>query len=456
MQETLTLNTQEQKRVLVLNRILTGQLSTAEAAVLLKRSQRQVQRMLAAYRKEGAAAVVHGNRGRQPSHRITDEVRRQVVALAREPYQGCNQQHLRDLLAEREGIVLSRASVHRILQEAHLLPEPQRRQPQHRRRRHRFAQEGMLVQIDGSRHAWLGEQGPWLTLIAAIDDATGKLLAGVFREQEDAHGYFLLVRQMLQRYGRPLALYHDRHSIFQHTSRATEADSVAEQLAGKQVPTQFARLLEELELTSIAARSPQAKGRVERLFGTLQERLVIELRLAGASTPEQANEVLQAYLPRFNARFAVPAAQGEAAYRPLPETVCLDTIVCFKYVRTVALDNTVTFGAHRLQLLPDHQRRSYARAEVEVHECLDGRLAVYYAQRCLLTTAAPLEAPEVRARQGRRVPSQAASRLQTPHEEQEEAAALTTERTSAVPGPDHPWRKPLLKPKHAATRSQVS
>jgi transposase len=118
MKETLTLNTQEQKRVLVLNRILAGQLSMAEAAVLLKRSHRQVQRMLAAYRKEGAEAVVHGNRGRKPTHRIGDEVRQQVIALAREVYEGCNQQHLRDLLAERNGIVLSRASVHRILQEA--------------------------------------------------------------------------------------------------------------------------------------------------------------------------------------------------------------------------------------------------------------------------------------------------------------------------------------------------
>ena len=149
MKETLTLNTQEQKRVLVLNRILAGQVSAAEAAILLNLSHRQVQRMLAAYRKEGVAAVVHGNRGHKPTHRIGDEVRQQVIALAREPYEGCNQQHLRDLLAEREGIVLSRASVHRILQEAQVLPESKRRQPQHRRRRTRYAQEGMLVQIDG-------------------------------------------------------------------------------------------------------------------------------------------------------------------------------------------------------------------------------------------------------------------------------------------------------------------
>jgi transposase len=142
MKETLTLNTQEQKRVFVLNRILAGQLSTAEAAVLVNLSHCQVQCILATYRKEGVADVVHGNRGRKPTHWIGDEVRQQVIALAREPYQGCNQQHLRDLLAEREGIVLSRASVHRMLREAHVLPEPKRRQIQHRRRRTHYARIG--------------------------------------------------------------------------------------------------------------------------------------------------------------------------------------------------------------------------------------------------------------------------------------------------------------------------
>ncbi|HEY6410433.1 MAG TPA: ISNCY family transposase [Ktedonobacteraceae bacterium] len=461
------MNTQEQKRVLVLNRILAGQLSAAEAAPLLNLSPRQVQRILAAYRKEGAAAVVHGNRGRKPKHRIGDEVREQVIALAREPYEGCNQQHLRDLLAEREGIVLSRASVHRILHKAQLLPESKRRKPVHRRRRKRYAQEGMLVQIDGSRHAWLGERGPWLSLIAAIDDATGKIIAGVFREQEDAQGYFLLVRQMVQRHGRPLALYHDRHGIFRQSRKEREADSLQEQFAGAHEPTQFGRLLQELEITSIAARSPQAKGRVERLFGTLQDRLVIELRLAGASTREQADAVLQAYLPRFNAQFAVEPAQGEPAYRPLPEALNLDTIFCFKYARTVALDNTVTLGEHCLQLLPDQQRRSYARAQFEVHERLDGSLAVCYAGRCLLITTAPQEAPLLRARHGRRVSAQAVSSIQpppasgeslpqVPQEEGEQTIASTKQRRSSVPGPDHPWRKPLLKPKQASVSSHVS
>lgn len=182
MQETITLNTQEQKRVMVLNQIQRGQLSAAQAAPLLHLSVRQVQRQLAAYEKEGPAALAHGNRNRKPVHTISDPVRQQVIRLATTTYRGCNQQHLRDLLEEREGIILSRASVHRILQQAGVLAPPKQRPPQHRRRRPRYPQVGQLVQIDGSKHLWLQERGGYLTLLAAIDDATSEVVAAVFRE----------------------------------------------------------------------------------------------------------------------------------------------------------------------------------------------------------------------------------------------------------------------------------
>jgi len=259
MQETITLNTQEQKRVMILNRILAGQLSPADAAPLLQISKRQVQRILAAYRLEGVEAVVHGNRGRRPIHRITDEIRQQILTLAQTKYAGCNQEHLRDLLQEREGIKVSRASVHRILAQAGLLAESSRKPVKYRQRRKRYVQEGMLVQIDGSPHAWLQERGPRLCLVAAIDDATGKVLSALFREQEDRQGYFELTQQLVQRYGLPLAFYHDRHEIFPKAAHIREKETVQEQLAGTRVPSQFGRLLHELGITSIAARSPQAR-----------------------------------------------------------------------------------------------------------------------------------------------------------------------------------------------------
>ena len=460
MKETITLNTQEQKRVMVLNRLLVGQLTAAEAAVVLNLSERQVRRLSAAYRKEGAAALAHGNRGRKPSQTISEGVRQQVIQLASTTYAGCNYQHLRDLLAERDGIELSRTSVRRILLAAGIGTPKQQHRRQHRRRRVRYAQEGMFVQIDGSRHAWLEDRGPWLCLLAAIDDATGKLAAAIFREEEDAAGYFLLVKHMLEQHGRPLALYHDRHGIFQQTSKVTEADTLEEQLAGKQNPTQFGRLLEELEITSIAARSPQAKGRVERLFGTLQERLVVQLRLADARTLEQANQVVTSYLPRFNAQFAVAPTQGGSAYRPLQETLHVADLFCFKYLRIVAADNTISFAKQCLQLLPDAQRRSYAKARVQVHEHFDGHLSVHLAGRCVATTVAPLETSKMRTRSGPRggidvsldtqTPSSAVVLLTQASTAELGASEVSQVNQSAVtnrPLATHPWRKPWIQPK---------
>lgn len=187
----------------------------------------------------------------------------------------------------------------------------------------------------------------------------------MFRAAEDAHGYFLLVQRLVAARGCPVALYHDRHGIFQPPPKQTW--TVAEQLAGRQEPTQFGRLLAELGIASIAAQSPQAKGRVERLFGTRQDRLVVELRLAGAATPAEANTALDTFLARFNERFRVPAAQAGSAYRPLATSPPPETLFCCKCQRVVAADNTVQFAGQRLQLLPSAARQSWARATVEIH-----------------------------------------------------------------------------------------
>lgn len=450
MEASITLNRAEQKRLLVLNAVVAGQSTVAEAAASLGLSDRQVRRVLAAYRQEGAAALAHGNRGRLPAHATSQEVRGQVITLAQTTYAGCNQQHLRDLLAEREGIALSRATVHRLLANAGLLAPPARRPPQHRRRRERRSQAGQLVQIDGSPHAWLEERGPRLTLLTAVDDATGRLEAAVFREQEDAHGYLLLLCQLVERRGRPLALYHDRHSIFVQTVVAGEPLRAAELAGQPRPPTQFGRALEELGITAIVARSPQAKGRVERRFGTLQDRLVVELRLDGVDSLAGANAFLPRYLPRFNAQFAVPAAVAASAYRPLEAGQSLVQSCCFKYVRVVAADNTVTFGPTRLQLQPGPQRRSYAHATVEVHERLDGSLAVCYAAQVLTTHLAPAEAPLLRARHLRRAPAPAPA-LGTPEHHDGRAGdgpAVTTEPAgpspARPPAASHPWRRPLV------------
>lgn len=440
MKEKVILNRKEQKRLMVLNQVGRGVVTCREASEVLHLSLRHARRLLAAYRKEGAAALAHGNRGKKPHHALDPGLKRQVLRLMQSTYGGCNTQHFTELLAEREGVMLSRSSVRRILFEAGIKGPRKRRPPKHRSRRERYSQEGMLLQIDGSRHDWLEGRGPWLSLIGAIDDATGNVPYALFREQEDAKGYFFLLRQIVSSPGIPLALYHDRHGIFERSK--AEPETLEEQLEGRRKSTQFGRLMEELGITSISSRSPQARGRIERLWGTFQDRLVSELRLAGAGTLEEANQILWDFLPRHNKRFAVPAAQFGSAYRQPGEGFNPDEVFCFKYYRTVGLDNVVRFRGHSLQIMPTNGRPSYARARVEVQERLDGSIAVYYQRCCLATKIAPPEAPVLRARDTTRlVPNMIGSSNELVVSAQKAPRLKSTQRIK--PGPDHPWRTSL-------------
>ena len=446
-----------QQRAEVLQHVEQGVLTAGAAAEVLGLSLRQVRRLVAAYHHGGAGALRHGNQGRQPVHTISAEVRQRVIALVQTTYHDCNPQHLSELLAEREGLVLSRSSLRRLLLAAGLYHPRHQAAAPHRQRRARSAQAGMLVQIDASPHDWLQGRGPRLTLVAAIDDATNVIPAALFRLTEDAHGSFLLLEQLVTTHGRPLALYHDRHSIFQHNPQRPW--SPAEQLAGQAEPTQFGRLLAELGIARVppgrAARSPQAKGRhphagPRRLFGTLQTRLVIELRFAGASTLDEANAVLATFLPRHNHRFQVPAGVAGSAYRPWDLPCRPEEVFCFKYQRVVAADNTVRFGEQRLQLLPARQRLSWARAAVEVHERLDGSLAVYDQGTCLATQPAPLEASALRARSGPRprpAPAGEAARTRPAAAAARPAPPPPHAAGPRKPAPDHPWRHRGLFPR---------
>ena len=239
--------------------------------------------------------------------------------------------------------------------------------------------EGMLIQIDGSYHRWLGKDGPQFTLLLAIDDATGIVVNSLFCELENTHSYFSLLDGLIRRYGIPLALYSDRHAVFKYTPPSEAAGT----------PTQFSRAMDEIGIQLIFAQSPQAKGRVERAAGTFQDRLVTELRLAGAITIDDANRVLEGFLPRFNGRFKVPARESEVAYRAVNEEMCLERILCFKYRRRVARDNTVRYRWRTLQLLPGTDRPTYSGAAVDVLEGLDNSLAVQHEDRIIPSQEAP-------------------------------------------------------------------
>jgi transposase len=459
MKGTVTLTARDQIRVMTLHRVLAGALTGVEAAEQLGLSERQLRRLLAAYRKEGVAAIPHRNRGRPPAHTVPPPVRERVLDLSRTTYADLNDSHFRDLLEEREGIALSRSAVRRLRRAAGEPSPRQRRPPAHRQRRDRRPREGMLLQIDGSPHAWLQGRGPRLTLLAAIDDATGKVAGAVWREEEDSLGYLQLLADVVTTVGRPEAVYHDRSGIFVHHDHEREA--IAEELAGERAPRQVARALAAFEIASIVAQSPQAKGRVERLFGTLQDRLVAELALAGASTQAEAAAVLAAFLPRFNRAFAVPAAQPESAYRPLAPGMDVRQVCCLAQRRVVANDDTIQFGGQRLQLRPGRERLTYVRATVEVRQHLDGTLSVWYGDRELAWEPAPPDARALRSGRGsaagRAVGAAPAAGFNLAAEDRADLApppAPPSPEPPRTPGANHPWRKPL-KPQ-GVTFSQTS
>jgi transposase len=428
MKEMVALNSKEQKRLMVLNQMEAGRCKGEEAAQLLNLSLRHTRRLTMAYRKNGVAAIAHGNRGKKPYNAIDEEQKKQVIAFYEGKYAGFNITHFTESLGKREKIKLSRSSVRNLLMAAGIKSPRKRRPPKHRSRRERYPQEGMLLQIDASPHTWLEDRGPRLSLIGAIDDATGKVLFAFFQEQEDSAGYFKLLRGIVKRYGIPLALYHDQHTIFD--SPKDEPESLEDQLEGKKNLTQFGRLLDELGITSISAKSPQAKGRIERLWGTFQDRLISELRLAQATTMDEANRVLAEYLPEFNQDFQVVPLQPGTAYRKLSGEFSPNYYFCFKYNRVVGGDNVIKYNGKRLQLVPTNGRTSYAHARVEIHVRLDNSLAVYYQKNYLPFIPATADAPLQRMINESQVPQ----------------VKLIVNRVPYKPAPDHPWRRPFLTP----------
>jgi transposase len=357
-----------------------GKITLKEAREKIGVSYRQAKRILRALRVKGVKGIIHGNTGRAPWNLTADSIRQKVLELSKQLYEGFNDMHFTEKLSEEHQIELSRETVRRLRRRAGIEPKRRRRAPGHRKRRERKAQEGAMVLWDGSPHHWLGPDQPACCLMAAMDDSTGKLLVARFFPFEGSSGYLWLLREVVKRYGIPLVMYHDRHgSLHRNDSHW----SLEEQLAGRQEPTQVGLALQALGIESIAALSPQAKGRIERLFGTLQDRLVAELGLQGVQSLEAANRLLKVFIPRFNRRFAIPARESEKAWRKVPAEFDLDRWISFRYRSVVGNDNSVRIGGLVLDLPPGPLRRSYAKAQVEVRQLLNGSWRVYYQDQVI-------------------------------------------------------------------------
>jgi hypothetical protein len=407
----IELSQRELQRVKVIENAVAGHITVAKAGELLNLSRRQVQRLKQRCIPGEVDWVRHGNQGQTRPWGTTERTRAKVLKLAGGKYAGFNDSHLTEKLREAEGVELSRETVRRILRAAGQATPQQRRAPRYRSRRERRPRQGMMVLTDGSRERWLEERGPALTLIGFQDDATSRVLAARFQlECEDTVGYLRVLRRMVDAHGIPLSVYRDRHGAFQ---RNDEHWTEEERMAGRQNPTQLGRVLEDLGIEQIAALSAQAKGRIERLWRTFQDRLRSELRLAKAKSVEQANAVLERFVEEHNRKFAKAAREAGNDFRELDKKVNRDRLFSLHYERTVGHDHTVSFGARVIQLPAAAGRRGYAGQKVELSHQLNGELHVWLGDQHLHQCQVPLEysvgmaprRPNMRARAEKKKPS---------------------------------------------------
>ena len=414
-QDILTMSQRELQRVPVLEAVLARQMTQRDAAHGLGLSERQVRRLQRRLQREGPGRLAHRNRGRPSNHRFAETVRHRVVALIRAHYPDFGPTLAGETLAQRHQLRLSDETLRQWMRAEGLWAGRRRPRP-HRQWRERAACAGQLVQMDGSHHAWLEDRGPRLVLMGYVDDATGHVYAR-FYPSEDLAAAFDSFRRYLRLYGIPQAVYLDKHTIY----RSPKTPTLEEQLSGHVPQSQFERALAALGVQVIHANSPQAKGRVERLFRTLQDRLVKALRLAQVCTREDANRVLRIFLVAYNRRFAQLARHSGNLHRPVPTGLHLDQILCVQQPRVVANDGTIQINGHRLQLVP-RTRQSLAQQRVMVTASPRRRLRVLVHGTAVPYRVLP-SAPARRTVWSRPRPSRRARRTQRP-------------------AADHPWRRP--------------
>lgn len=430
---------------------LAGRITNRQGADAVRLTVRQFQRLKRRFEVGGAPALCHESRGRPSPRRLPAPLAAQISQLMATTYRDFNDVHLTEKLQEVEGLSICRESVRRLRVALGRPAKQPRRPPRHRRRRAREASGGALVQGDGSPFAWLQDRGAPAALLGAVDDATGAILALGFRPAEDLHGYASLFARLFTTHGLPLAVYGDRLNVF---CRNDAHWTLEEELAGAQPPTHLGVIFADLGVAYIAAHSPQAKGRIERLWRTLQDRLTSELRLRGIVTVEAAAAYLPAFIADYNRRFARPAAAPPVWRRP-PKDLAL--VVSCRYRRVVGHDNTVTLGTRWAQLPRGPHGRSYAGCRVDVRELLDGRLLVLHEGARLVTQAAPPDAfvltPRRRSIHERRRanarapdPAVAPDRRSPPappppHRAQHASAPRPSPRASRRPALDHPWNR---------------
>jgi transposase len=378
MDELLTMSKQELTRLEVMQRIKDKRLTQKEAAGMLKKSVRQIKRLFRAYKAQGAKGLVSGRRGKPSNHRLDEQVEQQALDLLKEKYEDFGPTLAHEKLSEVHGVKLSRESVRKLMIAEGMWKPKRAKHPSAQQMRERRACFGELVQIDGSDHDWFEGRGSKCTLLVYIDDATGKLLELWFVPDETFFAYCEASRRYLERYGKPVAFYSDKHGIFRVNQEQTTG-------LGNGL-TQFGRAMQELDIQIICANSPQAKGRVERANQTLQDRLVKELRLREISDMQAGNAYLPEFRDDFNRRFAVLPRSTHDAHRPLLKTENLDLILTRQKTGTLSKNLTVQSNHVIYQIQSDRPDYTLRNAQVTVCENAKGEVTILYKNNPLSYT----------------------------------------------------------------------
>jgi transposase len=373
------MNDEELKKLHVINCALEGKLTVSEAANVLGLTARRVKQLKKEVKEHGVESIIHGNRGRKPAHSIDDKLAQRIIELKTSyKYQEANFLHFQELLEEYEGIKISYSALYDILHQANIKSPKKHRKTKKHHRRKRKAAAGMMLQADGTPHDWFGI-GKKYSLHGFIDDATGAITGLYLCENECLLGYLEVTRQTLKNFGIPLSLYPDKYSVFFPAAGKEDHLTIEEQLRGvHKAVTQFGRIMDELGIEMFPASSPQAKGRIERLWETLQSRLVTEFRINSINTIEQANVFLPGYIKKYNKKFAIPAQDQNSAFIPLPDKFNLDTLLCVKIVRTT--DNAGVFSINNCKFAVD-SRKIPSKAKITVLISKDAGIKALYKDK---------------------------------------------------------------------------
>jgi transposase len=410
--EGIIMATQEElTRLHVIQKVLEGGLKQVEAAEILSLSSRHIRRVVKRVKQEGQRGIVHRSRGRPSNRKIPGQLKDKVLKLYRASYKGFGPTLASEKLSERDGVRISDETLRGWLIEAGDWQRT-RKSRRHRQWRERKGHPGEMVQMDGSHHAWFEDRGQPCVLMGYIDDARGDVF-GRFYDYEGTMPAMDSFKRYLRRRGLPLKVYLDGHSTYKSTAKPT----IEEQLEGVEPLSEFERALKELGVEVSHAHSPQAKGRIERLFRTFQDRLIKEMRLRGIKTIEEGNRFLEEYLPLYNRRFSVRPREKEDVHRPLPRGIDLNAILCIKTERTLRNDFTVAHN-HKLYQIKEATKAS----KVIVQDRMDGSMRITYQGQALRFR-------EIKER---------------PMKENKQLVAKKRRKTY-IPPVDHPWRRFKIK-----------